>query len=363
MKRCLIDVAKCIHSGKEADYSSIALSRVTMQRRQDDIAQQLKLFLQTKINKKESLFSLAVDESTDINDSAQLLIFVRCLSSSFELCEDFLFMETLATRTRGEDIFIVVKNACIRSRLNLKLLWGICTDGAPAMTGNQQKFVTKFLDYVSNEYDSKELINLYCIIHQETSCAKSVALNTTLKDVTCIILYIRANVLHHRQFREILCSSETSTENILYHSAVRWLSIGETSRRVLQLRKVIVKYYSNKNKECPLFDKDFLMLLGFLVDFLTYVNFPNQNLQEKATTVCLVYKKVQNFRDKFRLVKSHLHQRNFFHFPQMKALIDSKEIQVDDIPIILFSSVFNGVLQEFFSNSFQDFERTAIQQG
>ena len=40
----------------------------------------------------------------------------------------------------------------------------------------------------------------------------------------------------------------------------------------------------------------------------------------------------------------------------MKALINSKEIQVDDIPIILFSSVFDGVLQEF-SNCFQDFER------
>ena len=40
----------------------------------------------------------------------------------------------------------------------------------------------------------------------------------------------------------------------------------------------------------------------------------------------------------------------------MKTLIDSKEIQVDDIPIILFSSVFDGVLQKF-SNRFQDFER------
>ena len=37
----------------------------------------------------------------------------------------------------------------------------------------------------------------------------------------------------------------------------------------------------------------------------------------------------------------------------MKALIDSKEIQVDDIPIILFSSVFDGVLQDFFYR-FQD---------
>ena len=354
VKRCLIDVVKCIHSGKEADYSSIAFSRVTMQRRQDDIAQQLKLSLQAKINKKESLFSFAVDESTDINDSTQLLIFVCCLSSSFELCEDFLSMETLATRTRGEDIFIAVKNACSRSGLDLKYLRGICTDVAPAMTGNQQGFVTRFSDFVSNQYGNKELISLHCIILQEAICAKSVALNTILKDVNRIILFIRANALHHRQFREILCSSETSADDILYHSTVRWLSIEETSRRVLQLRKEIVEY-STKNEKCPLLDKDFLMSLGFLVDFLTQVNFLEQSLQGKARTVCLVYKKVQDFLDKCRLLKSHLHQRNFFHFPQMKALIDSKEIQVNDIPIILFPSVFDGVLQEY-SNRFQDFE-------
>ena len=265
-------------------------------------------------------------------------------------------METLATRTHAEDIFITVKNASIRSGLDLKYLRGICTDSAPSTTGNQQEFVTRFSDYVSNEYDNKELVTLRCIIHQETPCAKSIALNTILKDGNCIILIIRAIALHHRQFREILCSSETSAEDILYHSAVRWLSMGETSRRVLQLRKEIVEYYSTKNKECPLLDKDFLMSLGFLVDFLTQVNFLNQSLQGKATTVCLVYKKVQNFLDKCRLFKSHLHQRNLFHFPQMKALIDSKEIQVNDILIILFSSVFDGVLQEF-SNHFQDFER------
>ena len=77
------------------------------------------------------------------------------------------------------------------------------------------------------------------------------------------------------------------------------------------------------------------MSLGFLVDFLTLVNFLNKSLQGKATTMCLEYKKVQDFRDKCRLLKSHLHQRNFFHFPQMKAVLDSKKIEVDDIPIIL----------------------------
>ena len=140
----------------------------------------------------------------------------------------------------------------------------------------------------------------------------------------------------HREFREILCSTETSADDILYHYVIRWLSVGETSRRVLQLRKEKVVYYSSKNKECPLLDNDFPLSIGFLVDFPTPVNFLNQSLQGKATTVCLVYKKLQDFRDKCRLPKSHLDQHNFFHFPQVKALIDSKEIQVDNIPVILF---------------------------
>ena len=100
-------------------------------------------------------------------------------------------METLTTRTRGEDIFIAVKNACIRSGLDLKYLRSIFTDGAPAMTGNQQGFVTRFLDYVSNKYDNKELINLHCIIHQDTLCAKSVALNTILNSSTFTALFTR----------------------------------------------------------------------------------------------------------------------------------------------------------------------------
>ena len=43
-----------------------------------------------------------------------------------------------------------------------------------------------------------------------------------------------------------------------------------------------------------------------------------------------------------------MHQHNFFHFSQLKALIDHKEIQVVDIFIILFPSVVDGVLQKRF---------------
>ena len=221
VKRCLIDVVKCIHPGKEADYSSLALSRNTIQRRQDDIAKQLSLYL------------LGTNQ----------------LTPTFGLCKDLLSMETLSSCTRGEDIFDAAKNACIKNGLELKNLRGICTNGAPAMTGSIKGFVAGFSEFVSKEYDSKRLINLHCIIHQEALCVKSVALNDTLKNVTRIILYILANALHHRQFRDTLQLSETSAEDILYHTAVRWLCQRETSRCVLHLRKEITDYYSTKNKD------------------------------------------------------------------------------------------------------------------
>ena len=181
-------------------------------------------------------------------------------------------------------------------------------------------------------------------------------LNATFKEVNRIILYIPSNGLHHRQFRELLQLSETSAEDILYHTAVCWLSHGETSRRVLQLRKEIEEYYSTKNKDCPLLNNDFVISLAFLVDFLTHVNNLKKMSARKRTTVCFMHKKVQDFKDKCRLLKNHLQQHNFFHFSQLTALIVSNEIQVDKVPIALFCNVSDAVLQDF-SDRFQDFEK------
>ena len=263
-------------------------------------------------------------------------------------------METLSSRTRREDIFVAVKNISLCIGLDLKNFRGVYTDGVPAMTGNLQGFVARLSGYVSKEYDNKQLINLHCIIHQETLCVKFVA----LKEVNRIVLYIRSNAFHHRLFQEILQLSETSSEDILYLTAVRWLSPGDTSRRVLQLRKEIVEYYSTKNKDCSLLNNDFVISLPFLGDFLTHVNNLNKNLQGKGTTVCVcfMHKKVLGFKDKCRLLKNHLQQHNFFHFPQLTALIVGKEILVDKVPITFFCNVFDAVLQDF-SDRFQDFEK------
>jgi len=69
-----------------------------------------------------------------------------------------------------------------------------------------------------------------------------------------------------------------------------------------------------------------------------------------------MYKKVLAFRDKYRLLKIHLQQHNFFYFPQLASLVNSNKIQVDNIPVTVYSGVFDVVLQDF-ANRFQDFEK------
>ena len=186
-----MDVIKCIHPGQETDYSSIPLSRVSTQRQVCDIAQQLKLSLQAKFDEEKSLFALAIDESMDINNSAQLLIFVRCLSSSFELSEDFLSTETLALMEKT--YLLLLKMRAFAPNLIKKIFVASAPmEHLQSQVINQLGFVIKFSDFLSNEYSSNRLINLHCMTYQEALRAKSVALNAILKGGNCIIPLIHS---------------------------------------------------------------------------------------------------------------------------------------------------------------------------
>jgi hypothetical protein len=55
-------------------------------------------------------FSIALDESTDVSNVSQLLIFVRVISPQFEIYEELLELCSLHGSNKGIDIFNTVKN-------------------------------------------------------------------------------------------------------------------------------------------------------------------------------------------------------------------------------------------------------------
>ena len=134
VKECMLDAVDITCSEGRTKIKAISLSRRTIVRRIGGIAQNLseQLF---EAGKSFEWSSLALDESTDIEDTAQLLVFIRGIDENFEITEELLSLEHLKDTTTGQDVFENVENCLDRSGLPLHKLASITTDGAPALTG------------------------------------------------------------------------------------------------------------------------------------------------------------------------------------------------------------------------------------
>ena len=88
------------------------LSRRMVVRRIEAISQNLSHQLRTN-TQSFRWYSLALDESTDISDTAQLLIFIRGIDDKFVITEEMLLVEHLKSTT-GEDLFESVSDCMER---------------------------------------------------------------------------------------------------------------------------------------------------------------------------------------------------------------------------------------------------------
>ena len=70
-----------------------------------DLSENIDANVQKKL--EGSKFALIVDESTDISNSAQLLVFVRFINDD-EIINQFLCCREMPTTTRGQDIFHMI---------------------------------------------------------------------------------------------------------------------------------------------------------------------------------------------------------------------------------------------------------------
>ena len=136
VKECMLDAVDITCPEVRTKIEAISLSRRTIVRRIGGIAQNLseQLF---EAGISFEWYSLALDESTGIKGTAQLLVFIRGFDVNFEITEELLSLEHLKDTTTGQDLFESVENCLDRSGLPLYNLASITTDGAPALTGKK----------------------------------------------------------------------------------------------------------------------------------------------------------------------------------------------------------------------------------
>lgn len=170
----------------------LPLSHQTVSRRVNEIGGELEANLKLDLEHCAA-FSIALDETTDIKDEAQLIFFVRYFIDD-RTEEDILALVSLPERTTAEDIFKAFQTTVTRFNLNLKKLASICTDGAPAMIGIHNGFTALVKRHVAQHFENQHLITYHCIIHQENLCAKALQRNSnvveTVTQVCVLAIYV-----------------------------------------------------------------------------------------------------------------------------------------------------------------------------
>ncbi|KAF3841488.1 hypothetical protein F7725_007350 [Dissostichus mawsoni] len=143
---------------------NIPISDTSTSRRVETLASDVFEILLDKLRKAE-VMSLAIDESTDSSDVAQLCLYVRFFDGEC-FREDLLGLIPLDGHTTGEVMFHKVVSFFKEHKLGLDRINMLVTDGAPAMSGRTQGLSARLADV------APQLRSLHCLIHQSLLCAK-----------------------------------------------------------------------------------------------------------------------------------------------------------------------------------------------
>ena len=192
-------------------------------------------------------YSLALDESNDVQNTAQLLVFIRGMDANFQLTEELLSVESLKDTTISKDLFHAVENCIARTRLEWNKMASVTIDGARALTGKNVELLKLMNDKIKAEHPGHALTPLHCVIHQGSLCEGALNIKHVTDSIVNVINLIRARGLNHRQFKAFLEDLESEHWDVLYHSRVRWLSLGKILRRIWELKEEIVMFLEMKS--------------------------------------------------------------------------------------------------------------------
>lgn len=199
VKKCLSDVVEILspeNNKLKRMVSDVQLSRHTVEHKISDINTAIESQLHSDLQACE-YFSVALDESCDIQDKPQLAIFARSVSNDCVIKEELLDIVPLKDRTRGIETMMA---AFEKANLPITKLTAIATDGAPAMMGS----VNGLVGLCKADQTIPDFWNFHCIIHMEQLVSKSLNLDNVMKPVMEIVNYIRTHALNHRQFKNLI---------------------------------------------------------------------------------------------------------------------------------------------------------------
>uniref|UniRef100_A0A8D0KLQ8 HAT C-terminal dimerisation domain-containing protein n=1 Tax=Salvator merianae TaxID=96440 RepID=A0A8D0KLQ8_SALMN len=320
VKKGMIKVCDVVCPDQRQAFLNMSLSRNAVADSACNLATNLHEQLMEK-GKDFIAFSLAVAESSDTSDTAQLSVFIHGVDSNLYVTEEPLGLKSMHGTTTAKEILEEVSKCVTQRRLLWDKLVGLTTGGAPAMCNRKSGLVARIREKMRGENCAGELTVYHCTTHQESLCGKARKMEHVMSTITRAINFIRANGLNHCQFKSFLeeCCSEYT--DMPYHTEVRWLSRGKVLNRCFELREEIGPFLESKGKDtAELQDKEFLSELAFLCDITSHLDVLNLQLQGRGCVITDMYTAVRAFKTKLCLWETQMLQGNLGHFPRCQTI-------------------------------------------
>jgi hypothetical protein len=310
--------------GEEAarEITKIPLSNNTISRRITEMSKDIEENVIDKLNNSK-LFALQVDESTDISGKAQLLGFIRFVDDD-EIQENFLFCKELSETTKGQDVFKTVTSYLESHSLSWNSCVGLCTDGAPSMTGCLKGFVTLVRAINPN------IVTTHCFLHREALVAKTIGseLKLVLEKVVKMVNYIKQRPLKSRLFAKLCESMESEHLSLILHTEVRWLSRGKVLSRVQELKEELLLFFKQDHMDefaDLLSNETWCSKLAYLADIFQQLNNVNANMQGRAENILTSTDKMFALQQRIKIWKTRASKGNLEMFP-LTAKTNHKDI-------------------------------------
>ncbi|XP_076327157.1 general transcription factor II-I repeat domain-containing protein 2-like [Tachypleus tridentatus] len=128
IKECMMEAANELCPEKANFFESISLSATSVVRRAEELGENIALQIRHKA-RNFLWYSLALDESTDLSSTSQLLVFIRGVNLDFQITEELASVSSMHGRTTGEDMFMEVHKTLQDYNLQWKQLRGVTVNG------------------------------------------------------------------------------------------------------------------------------------------------------------------------------------------------------------------------------------------
>lgn len=321
------DMVTCIFGENSAkQLNIIPLSNDTIRRRVEIMALNVKEKLVDRI-KNSMFFAIQLDESTDVTNYAQLMVYVRYIFQT-KIEEEYLFCETLTERTTADEIFKKINDFFVENGLDWKQCVGFCSDGARAMTGKYGGVTAKVKLVAEN------CTFTHCSIHREALVAKRMPdqFKHVLHEAIKIVNFIKSRALNSRLFSKLCSEMGSDYIQLLLHTEVRWLSKGKMLNRLFELRSEVHVFLMESNFELRdrLIDELWLTTLAYLTDIFNRLNDLNLSLQGKSNNRFSVNDKIKAFIKKCDMMKNSVSNKDLQSFTNLENFVVEHEIKIKD---------------------------------